>query len=48
VEDYVKKVIDDAGTDGGLIVCNGAFFDHAKPENVKAMVETTKEYGAYK
>ena len=48
MEDYVKKVIDDAGTDGGLIVCNGAFFDHAKPENVKAMVDTTKEYGVYK
>jgi hypothetical protein len=48
VEDYVKKVIDEAGTDGGLIVCNGAFFDQAKPENVKAMVDATKEYGAYK
>ncbi|UCF61789.1 MAG: hypothetical protein JSV37_03655 [Anaerolineaceae bacterium] len=48
VEDYVKKVIDEAGTDGGLIVCNGAFFDQAKPENVKAMVDTTKEYGVYK
>ena len=48
MEDYVKKMIDDAGKDGGLIVCNGAFFDQAKPENVKAMVDTTKEYGVYK
>lgn len=48
VEDYVKKMIDEAGKGGGLIVCNGAFFDHAKPENVKAMVDTTKNYGAYK
>jgi uroporphyrinogen-III decarboxylase len=48
VKDYVKKCIDVAGKGGGYIVCNGAFFDHAKPENVKAMVEFAKEYGAYK
>ncbi len=47
VEDYVKRVIDVAGGGGGLIVGNGSFFDHAKPDNVKAMVETAKEYGAY-
>lgn len=47
VESFVKGIIDSSGGDGGLIVCNGAFFDHAKPENVKAMVETTKEYGVY-
>jgi hypothetical protein len=48
VGDYVKKLIDTAGEGGGLIVCNGSFFDHAKPKNVKAMVDTAKEYGAYK
>jgi uroporphyrinogen-III decarboxylase len=48
VRNHVKKLIDTVGKDGGLIVCNGAFFDHAKPENVKAMVEATKEYGVYK
>jgi uroporphyrinogen-III decarboxylase len=48
VADYVKKLIDTTGQDGGLIICNGAFFDHAKPENVKAMVDTAKEYGVYK
>ena len=48
VKDYVKKTIDIAGKDGGLIICNGAFFDEAKPENVKAMVDATKEYGVYK
>ena len=47
VEDYVKNLIDTTGRDGGLIVCNGSFFDQAKAENVKAMVDTTKEYGAY-
>jgi uroporphyrinogen-III decarboxylase len=47
VSDYVKKLIDTVGQGGGLIVGNGAFFDEAKPENVKAMVDTAKEYGAY-
>jgi uroporphyrinogen-III decarboxylase len=48
VKDYVKRCIDIAGKGGGYIVSNGAFFDHAKAENVKAMVESTKEYGVYK
>jgi hypothetical protein len=47
VSDYVKNLIDTVGQGGGLIVGNGAFFDEAKPENVKAMVDTAKEYGAY-
>jgi uroporphyrinogen-III decarboxylase len=45
VTDDVKKLIDDFGRDGGLILGNGAFFDQAKPENVKAMVDFAKEYG---
>jgi hypothetical protein len=48
VRDYVKKLIDTVGQGGGFIVSNGAFFDQAKPENVKAMVDTAKEYGVYK
>jgi len=48
VKDYVKKLIDTVGKDGGLVIGNGAFFDEAKPENVKAMIDTAKEYGAYK
>jgi hypothetical protein len=47
VTDYVKKLIDTVGQGGGYIVSNGAFFDQAKPENVKAMVETAKKHGAY-
>jgi len=47
VNKYVKNLIDTCGKDGGLIISNGAFFDDAKAENVKAMVETAKEYGAY-
>jgi hypothetical protein len=48
VRDYVKKLIDTVAQGGGYIVSNGAFFDQAKPENVKAMVDTAKEYGVYK
>jgi len=47
IKDYVKNLIDTVGKDGGLVIGNGAFFDEAKPENVKAMIDTAKEYGAY-
>ena len=47
VKEYVKKLIDTAGKDGGFILSNGAFFDEAKAENVKAMVDSAKEYGVY-
>lgn len=48
VKDYCKKLIDAVGRDGGFMLSNGAFFDEAKPENVKAMVDIGKEYGIYK
>jgi hypothetical protein len=47
MRDYVKNLIDTASRGGGFIMSNGSFFDQAKAENVKAMIETTKEYGAY-
>jgi uroporphyrinogen-III decarboxylase len=47
VKDYCKKLIDTIGIDGGFVMSNGAFFDEAKPENVKAMVEATRKYGVY-
>jgi len=43
----VKELIDIVGKDGGLIVDCGIWFDEAKHDNVKAMVEFTKEYGIY-
>ena len=48
VKDYAKKLIDNCGKGGGYIMANCAFFDDVKPENVRAMVEFTKEYGVYK
>ena len=47
VADYCKKLIDTVGKDGGFMLSNGAFFDEAEPENVMAMVKTTREYGKY-
>lgn len=47
IKEYTKKIIDYCAKDGGYIMCNGAFFDEAKPENVKAFVDVTKEYGVY-
>jgi uroporphyrinogen-III decarboxylase len=46
--DHAKKCIDIAGKGGGYIMSNGAFFDKVKWENLKAIVETVKEYGVYK
>ena len=45
VRDYVRELIDVLGRDGGLIVDTGTFFDEAKHENVRAMVDTAKQYG---
>ncbi|MFC2046657.1 uroporphyrinogen decarboxylase family protein [Chloroflexota bacterium] len=47
VKDYCRKLIDVAGKDGGFILTNGAEIDEAKPENVRTMIEFTKEYGVY-
>ena len=47
VKDYVRERIDVVGEGGGLIVGCGIWFDDAKHENVKAVVDFTKEYGVY-
>ena len=48
VKDCVKELIDVVGKGGGLIVDCGIWFDEAKHENVKAVVDFTKEYGVYR
>jgi len=47
VEDYCKKLIDVVGKDGGLILSPRSSTEEVKPENLKAMIEFTKEYGRY-
>ncbi|MBN1428234.1 MAG: hypothetical protein JXB07_07605 [Anaerolineae bacterium] len=48
VKAYCKDLIDTAGQGGGFIMANGAFFDDIKGENLKAMIDFTKEYGVYR
>ena len=47
VKEYTRKTIDYCAKGGGYIMCNGAFFDEAKAENVKAFIDVTREYGVY-
>ncbi len=48
VQSYVKQLIDDVAADGGFILSTGAVLDDARPENLHAMIDTAREYGAYK
>jgi uroporphyrinogen-III decarboxylase len=47
VREYCRKTIDMAGRDGGYIMSAAAVMDGARPENVRAMVDATREYGVY-
>jgi len=47
VKDYCKKLIDVVGKGGGYILGPRSATDKVKPENLKAMIEFTKEYGRY-
>ena len=48
VEEYCKKLIKVCGKGGGFILANsGGVFD-AKPENMKAMVDSVDKYGWYR
>jgi len=47
VKDYCKKLIDVVGKGGGFIVAARSVLDEAKPENLKAMIDFTREYGVY-
>ena len=44
VDEYCKKLIKGCGKGGGFILANGSDMHHAKPANVKAMVESVKKY----
>ena len=48
VRDYCQKLIDVVGRGGGFIMDGSIGIpDEAKPENVKAMADFTREYGVY-
>ncbi len=48
VKDLCKKLIDVIGKGGGYILSPRSSTDEVKPENLKAMIEFTKEYGVYR
>jgi hypothetical protein len=48
VKKYCKWLIDVVGKDGGFILGPGSVVDEVKPENLKAMVDFTREYGQYR
>jgi hypothetical protein len=48
VKKVCKSLIDVAGKDGGYIMSPASALDEVKPENLKAMIEFTKEYGKYR
>jgi uroporphyrinogen-III decarboxylase len=47
VRAYCKKLIDVCGKDGGYIMDSSTGLDDAKPANIKAMFDFTREYGVY-
>jgi len=48
VEEYCRKLIEKVGKNGGFILrCSTDFTQEAKPENVKAMIDSAEKYGRY-
>ncbi|MEJ2245140.1 MAG: uroporphyrinogen decarboxylase family protein [Acidobacteriota bacterium] len=47
IKDYCKKLIDVVGEGGGYILGPRSSTDEVKPENLKTMIEFTREYGRY-
>jgi uroporphyrinogen-III decarboxylase len=47
VKKYCKWLIDVVGKDGGFVMGPGSVVDEVKPENLKAMIDFTREYGKY-
>ncbi len=47
VKKYCKFLIDVVGKDGGFIMAPASSLDEVMPENLKTMIDFTKEYGKY-
>ncbi len=48
IKERCRQMIDIVGKGGGFIVSPGVGVDDSNEENIRALVETTKEYGVYK
>jgi hypothetical protein len=47
VKEHCKRLIDEVGRGGGYILGPRSSTDEVKPENLKAMIDFTKDYGRY-
>jgi hypothetical protein len=48
VEAYCRDLIDVAGKGGGFIMTSGGVIDKARPENIRTMIQFTRNYGIYR
>jgi hypothetical protein len=48
VREYCRKLIDVVGEGGGFIISPRSSTDEVNPENLKAMIDFTHEYGVYR
>ena len=48
IKKHCKALIDVVGKDGGYIMAPRSAIDEVKPENLKAMIDFTHEYGVYR
>ena len=48
VRAHAKELIDIVGKDGAYIMSTRSPVDDALPENLKALIDFTKEYGVYR
>jgi len=47
MKEYCRKLIEICAPGGGYILTGGSTYDMAKPENIRAMMASAKEYGKY-
>jgi hypothetical protein len=47
VKEYCRNIIKTCGKGGGYILTGGTVIDEANPDNLRAMLDTAKEYGVY-
>jgi uroporphyrinogen-III decarboxylase len=48
VKEYCRKLIETCAPGGGYILTGAAGMNEGNPDNLRAMMEAAREYGAYK
>lgn len=47
MENYCRDLIETAGVGGGFFLAPGVGLEHARPETIRAFMESTKKFGVY-